>query len=273
MQRIVLTIDVEDWFHILDYDGLRGVDGWYSRESRIGANMDRILSILDEHALKATFFCLGWVGEQFPQIIKRIADADHEIASHSYEHALVYTMSESIFKEDASRSRAILEDVSGKKVIGYRAPGFSVNSSVPWFFDALQDCGYRYDSSIFLADRAHGGWADFDEGMPGRKFYDGILEIPLPAASIMGRPVFWSGGGYFRITPSWLHKILARRTENAVFYLHPRDLDVGQPKLSLPPLRYFKYYAGIGQTELRFRKFLKAFEFETCEEVWQRSSS
>ena len=273
MQPITLTIDVEDWFHILDYEGAGGSDSWSSRESRIDANVDRILSILDEYDLKATFFCLGWVGEQFPQVVKRIADADHEIASHSYEHGLVYRMTEAMFKEDASRSRAILEDVSGKKVIGYRAPGFSVNSSVPWFFEALQDCGYRYDSSIFLADRAHGGWADFGKGVPARKFYHGILEIPLPAATILGRAVFWSGGGYFRITPPWLHKTLAQRTENAVFYLHPRDLDTGQPKLSLPLTRHFKYYAGIKQAELRFRQFLATFEFETCEKVWQRNSS
>ena len=123
MQRIALTIDLEDWFHILDYEGVGGSSSWCNRESRIDANTDRILSILDEYDLKATFFCLGWVGEKFPHVIKRIADADHEIASHSYEHALVYTMTESVFREDASRSRAILEDVSSKKVIGYRAPG------------------------------------------------------------------------------------------------------------------------------------------------------
>ena len=273
MHPIVLTIDVEDWFHILDNDAVGNVDSWLSRESRIEANVDRILSILNERDLKATFFCLGWVAEHYPGVIRRISSEGHEIASHSYHHTLVYTMSEMSFKQDALRSRSLLEDVSGEEVIGYRAPGFSINASVPWFFDALSECGYKYDSSVFRANRAHGGWTNFATDGVGRAPNSEILEIPLEPASILGKKIFWSGGGYFRITPTLFHKFLVARTNNTVFYLHPRDLDVDQPKLSLSPKRHFKYYAGLQYTESRFKNFLTNFEFQVCKDVWSKNLS
>ena len=182
-------------------------------------------------------------------------------------------MSPTNFIDDARRGKQIIEDISGLEVIGYRAPGFSVDASVPWYFDALYECGFKYDSSIFRANRAHGGWEDFDNTDVGYGVSEKILEIPLEAASILGRKVFWSGGGYFRITPALMHKFLARRTPNTVFYLHPRDLDVDQPRLELSTKRSFKYYAGLASAETRLRKFLDGFEFKTCRDVWSESLS
>lgn len=271
MTRFTLTFDVEDWFHILDDATASDSSRWIKNESRVEANTDRILGHLSDRGVLATFFCLGWIAERNPALIRRIAEHGHELACHSYEHSLVYQMNKSAFIDDTTKAKQIIEDVSGERIIGYRAPGFSVDATMPWYFDALAECGFSYDSSIFIADRAHGGWKEFDDQVSWLGVDSNILEIPLRPAEILGRSVFWSGGGYFRITPSCLHRTLASKTKNPVFYLHPRDLDTGQPRLSLSAKRTFKYYAGIKAAEARFKKFLKKFEFATCRDVWAES--
>ena len=262
--KICLTFDLEDWFHILDQEPYGNVELWNNFESRIFENTDYILKELEKRKIIATFFCLGWVAEKYPQLIKRIYDEKHEIASHSYHHRLVYKMTRAEFALDALRSKNVLEELIGQAVYGYRAPGFSVNASVPWFFDELVSCGYKYDSSIFLHRRNHGGWRSFlDNSVTSTS---GIVELPLRPARFMGVPYFWSGGGYFRISPRKLLKMLQHNTQDTMFYLHPRDIDPSQPIMKLRFPRNIKHYIGLRNAKQKFEYFLDTFSFETAKD-------
>lgn len=260
----ILTFDIEEWFHILDNNSTKTEKDWVRYESRIHQNMDRIFRILDDHDVKATFFCLGWIAKKYPNVIKRIDSQGYEIASHSNMHQLAYEMTPKEFEEDLKASIFEIENAIGKKVKSYRAPGFSIRNDNLWVFESLHRFGIENDSSVFPANRAHGGIPNFEEAKPCKIRYNGISinEYPINVAPVFGKKMIFSGGGYFRLLP---YKLIKRKTNQADYvmtYFHPRDFDPNQPIISeLGIVRKFKSYYGLAGCEDKLRNWLKDFDF------------
>lgn len=260
----ILTFDIEEWFHILDNESTRSIHEWNNYETRIYSNMEKIFSILEETNSKATFFCLGWIAKTYPDIIKKIVSKGYEIGSHSNLHQLVYEQSPKEFKSDLEKSIKTLEDISGKKVIYFRAPGFSIREENKWAFEILVDQGIEIDSSVFPAPRAHGGFPSYKTQFPSIIHSNGIVlkELPINYASIFGKSVIFSGGGYFRLIPYWLIKRWSNNTNYLIGYLHPRDFDSEQPMIrDLPLHRKFKSYIGLKAAPKKFETWLTDFKF------------
>lgn len=262
----VLTFDVEDWFHLLDHPDVANPEGWGAFESRLEKNLVRILDLLDRASVRATFFCLGWVGDRYPDLVKLISRRGHEIACHSYYHRLAYQQNYEEFLEDTLAAKRLLEDVSGQSISAYRIPGFSLRDDNKWVFSALIDAGFRYDCSVFSAPRAHGGVRSLEMASPGIiRIPDGrtIREFPLNTQNALGRRLVFSGGGYFRLTPSFLLKFLFGGPEKYVMtYFHPRDFDPGQPVVpGLSKARKFKAYVGLSSAERKLESLLARFNF------------
>jgi len=260
----ILTFDVEDWFHILDNAETRSIDHWRHYPSRFEKIVDRLLKILDERNIKATFFCLAWMAEQHPAVIRRICSFGHEVGSHSYAHQLAYEQNKNDFIDDLDRSISILEDVVGCKVRYYRAPGFSLTTANAWVFDVLINHGIEVDCSIFPAARAHGGFPEFGMARPVTVLTDAgkIKEFPINLASVLGVNVVFTGGGYFRLLPYPVIRMLARNTSYLMTYFHPRDFDPEQPMVpGLNLIRRFKSYYGLRTAEEKLLRFLGDFEF------------
>jgi len=259
----ILTFDIEDWFNLLDVPETRNVADWDRFQPRIHANVDRLLQSLERHGHRATFFCLGWVAERYPELIRRIDAAGYEIASHGYGHQLVYEQSAAAFREDVARSLDLLATITGKRVISYRAPGFSITNATPWAFEVLLELGIERDSSIFPAVRGHGGFADFGAARPlwiecagGR-----LMEFPISLGRWCGQPLVFSGGGYFRLLPYRTIRRLTQRGDYLMTYFHPRDFDPDQPQLDLPLARRFKSYVGLQGAHAKFERWLQEFPF------------
>jgi polysaccharide deacetylase family protein (PEP-CTERM system associated) len=260
----ILTFDIEEWFHILDNDSTKTANEWRQYESRIHTNMERILTVLDTAGVKATFFCLGWIAEKYPDVIKTIADKGYEIGSHTDNHQLIYEQNPKAFSADIERSIKTLEDISGKKVRCFRAPGFSLREDTPWVFDILTNLGISIDSSIFPAPRSHGGFPSYKADIPAFIQYNGIRlkEFPISYATILGRPFVYSGGGYFRLFPYCCIKHWAKKSSYIMTYFHPRDFDADQPLIeNLPLIRRFKSYIGLRGALQKLKSFLNDFEF------------
>lgn len=269
----ILTFDVEEWFHILDNDSTRSEKEWSKFEYRLEANLDRIFSLLDEHNQKATFFCLGWVAEEFPQLIRRIHESGYEIASHSYRHQLAYEQSHHEFRHDLENSINSLEDITGSKVRSYRAPGFSLKNSNSWVFDILIECGIEIDCSVFPAKRAHGGFEQFGHAEPSivRRNDHQIKEFPINVYTLSGNSLVFSGGGYFRVLPYWVIKGMMRHSSYVMTYFHPRDFDPGQPMIKdLSSMRKFKSYYGLGNAFRKLERLITDFEFLDLQEADSR---
>jgi polysaccharide deacetylase family protein (PEP-CTERM system associated) len=244
-----LTFDIEDWFHILDHPLTQTPNQWGKFESRVDYGVSIILDLLDQTENKATFFCLGWVGEQYPDVIKKIAARGHHVGSHGYSHQLVYNQNEVEFREDLRLSKSILEDIVGNEINCYRAPGFSILKDTLWAFDVMYEEGIRIDSSVFPTSRSHGGMSNFTVTEP---FYlktnkgSELLEFPINVHKIGSFRFVFSGGGYFRMCPLWLLNSLFKNNPYVMTYFHPRDFDTGQPTIEgLSLFRLFKCYTGI----------------------------
>lgn len=260
----VLTFDVEEWFHLLDNDSTRSEEQWLKYEARIHENMERIFRILEDTDTKATFFVIGWIAKTYPEIVKKIAEK-YEIGSHTMNHQLVWQQSPEEFQRDVEDSVKLLEDITGKKVRYFRAPGFSIRESEPWAFEILYNQGIELDCSVFPAVHAHGGFPSYGQGVPAIIEYNGISikEFPVSTKEIFGRHIIYGGGGYFRLCPYCLIKHWGRQSgEYLLSYIHPRDLDAGQPVIAnLKLARRFKSYVGLGKAESKLRRFLKDFQF------------
>ena len=260
----ILTFDIEDWFHILDHNATSSETEWISYESRINNSLDLIINILNEFDYKATFFCLGWVAKKNPKVIDRIIDNGHEIGSHSMMHQLVYDQSLKEFEQDVECSIKTLEDISGKRVKYYRAPGFSITDHCKWAIEILIKYGIEVDSSIFPTGRAHGGFPSYPHSSPSIIRYNGVdlKELPIGYASIFGKSIIFSGGGYFRLFPYGLIKYWTKNSRYVMTYLHPRDLDGNQPVIrDLSYIRKFKSYVGLKGAESKLKRWLNDFEF------------
>jgi polysaccharide deacetylase family protein (PEP-CTERM system associated) len=268
-RRIVnaMTIDVEDYFHVSVFDGVVPRHQWDGLESRVCANTDRILEIFDERQVRATFFILGWVAERFPDLVRRIAWAGHEIASHGYAHRLVYDQTPAAFREDVRRAKALLESTAGVPVLGFRAPSYSITPRSLWALDVLIEEGYTYDTSIFpihhdrygipLSAR-HPYWIHRAAGS--------ILEVPGSTLRWNGMNMPIGGGGYFRLLPyAWtrwgISQLNREEQRPAVFYLHPWEIDPDQPRLRTSTLGRLRHYGRLAETEQRLRRLLSEFSF------------
>ena len=292
----ILTFDVEEWFHLLDFDATRTEAEWGSYEVRIYENVDRILDILERTNTKATFFIIGWVAKTYPDVVKKIAEK-YEIGSHTMNHQLVWQQTPEEFRNDVESSVKLLQDISGQPVECFRAPGFSIRESEAWAFDTLAELGIKYDCSIFPAHHAHGGMASYGAPVPALiKHGDTVMkEFPVTTKTIAGKKIIFSGGGYFRLVPypflkSWSaecangyknHMVpriwhdndgntmmgedglpVTRDVGYLLSYIHPRDLDGGQPMLEgLPLKRKFKSYVGTKGAAEKLRHYLKDFKF------------
>ncbi|APF39268.1 hypothetical protein BOQ54_17260 (plasmid) [Chelatococcus daeguensis] len=230
-----MTVDVEDWFHSYNYGSLVSKDRWPDYESRVEHNTSRVLDILARRSIRGTFFILGWVGERYPHLVRRIAGAGHEVASHGYWHEPVYSLTPDQFRDDVRRSKMVLEDITGRPVRGYRAPCFSITN---WALPILRDLGFAYDSSFFPTT-AHDRYGRLEGISPGTgpfEVIDGLHEICISCLPMGRFALPWGGGGYFRLVPYGLWRVGVERILRTgipyVFYIHPWDMDPGQPHVA-----------------------------------------
>ena len=279
--RIVngMSIDVEDYFHVSAFEHVIPRDSWDRLESRVCANTDRLLAIFDDFNVRSTFFVLGWVAERFPQLVRRIASGGHEIASHGFEHRLIYDQTPDAFRHDVRRAKRVLEDLAGCAVAGYRAPSYSVTERSLWALDVLAEEGYTYDSSIFPIHHDRYGIPSAPRHPHTRPAAGGeLLEVPASTIRLGGTNMPIAGGGYFRILPYWWARWgIARlnRTEGqaAIFYLHPWEVDPDQPRIPAGRLSRFRHYRNLSATEHRLRRLLADFSFAPIRDLLSTSAS
>jgi polysaccharide deacetylase family protein (PEP-CTERM system associated) len=261
----ILTFDIEEWFHLLDHPSTRSESEWLGFPSRIEDGVDRILGLLSEEKTQATFFCLGWIAEKFPHLIKKISDNGYEIACHSHMHQLAFNQTPTQFREDLRRAKYAIEDVVGKGVNTYRIPGFSLSEKNLWAFRILHEEGFSIDCSVFPASRSHGGLKNFTTDQPCLiELIDSVLikELPLNTRHILGNRLVFSGGGYFRLMPYFMLKKWFASSDYVMTYFHPRDFDPLQPVIpDLSMLRRFKSYYGLDKSEKKLQKLLSSFAF------------
>jgi len=266
----IITIDLEDWFHLLNHPSTDNEESWGNFESRLRQNLDRVLTLLDNSDNIATFFCLGWVARKYPEIVKEISSLGHEIGSHSNSHQLISSHDRNFFRNDLEISIKSLQDLTGKKVISYRAPGFSLVNSTVWVFEELVKQGIEYDCSIFLGNHSHGariksfGLSPSIINIEGRR----IKEFPVNSFKFFNKEIPFSGGGYFRLLPYQIIKRLMRISNYNMAYFHPRDFDKDQPVLSdLSYFRLFKSYYGLKSSYPKAVKFFDDFDFITLSQA------
>lgn len=271
-----MSVDVEEHFHVSVFDGIVPRSQWARMESRVVDNTHRLLDLFDEFSVRSTFFVLGWVAEQHPRLVQDIARRGHEIASHGYAHRLIYDQTRTAFRDDVRRAKLLLEDAAGALVSGYRAPSYSVTPRSLWALDVLIEEGYRYDSSIFpIRHDRYGIPVSPREPFPIERDGGTLMEVPGSTVRLGPLNLPIAGGGYFRILPyEWTRWGIARlnRTEQqaAVFYIHPWEIDPGQPRLQAGWLGQFRHYRNLDQTEHRLRRLLTDFRFGTVGALLQR---
>lgn len=267
------SIDVEEWFHLLQVDDAPPPEAWREQESRVERNTQRLLALLEEAGVRCTCFLLGWVVEHHPELARRIAAAGHEIATHGYAHERVEEIGPQRFREDLERAIEVTRRILGVRPVGYRAPGFSITARTPWAFGILKDLGMHYDSSVFPAAHGHGGIPDA-QPVPHRVALDrggALLEFPISVTTLLGRRTGYCGGGYLRLFPyTFVRSRIAaanRRGEPVLVYVHPRDLDPDQPRVAMPLARRFKSYVNLGRTEGKLRRLVRDFRFGTVSQA------
>ena len=260
-----LSFDIEDWFQVENLKSKISFHEWDLHELRVVENTEKILSILEAANTKATFFVLGWIAEKCPDLVREIHHQGHEVASHGYSHQLVYDMTEKTFYEDIQRSKSFLEDAIKTKIFGYRAPSFSITKDSLWALDLLKRAGFLYDSSIFPV-RFHDRYGYTDCKEYPFLWPNGLLEIPLAVYKIGNFPLPLAGGGYFRLLPYQYFKYFLNQinglNKRFTFYLHPWELDNGQPRVKIPFNYRFRHYVNLKYTEKNLNILLKDFKFE-----------
>jgi polysaccharide deacetylase family protein (PEP-CTERM system associated) len=268
---MAMTCDVEDYFQVSAFEQLVPKHRWGELECRIPSNIDRALQLFSDAGAKATFFTLGWVAEHFPEVVRRIADEGHEIASHGMCHRRISSQWPEEFREDASRAKHLLEDVSGTPVRGYRAASWSLDGRTPWAHRILAKCGYAYSSSIYPIAHDHYGMPH----APTEPFYSaGILEIPATTVRLAGRNWPAAGGGFFRLLPLRLSLWLMERASRsglapAMFYFHPWELDPGQPSMKGAGWKArFRHYFNLAKFEPRLKVLLASYEWRRMDDVF-----
>lgn len=264
----ILTFDIEDWYNC---DFITTDLNWDKYEVRIHEGVDRILNELQTRNLKATFFCLGWIAENHPNVIQKIHAQGHHIGCHSYQHELSFRFDREEFKHDTEKSKALIENLIGEPINAFRAPGFSITEKNIWALEVLTELGFEYDCSLFPANHDYGGFASYGKAEPtilhlanGKQ----LKEFPINIQKVYGKNIVFSGGGFFRIFPYSLIRYWASKSDYMMTYFHPRDFDPDQPMISsLPLIRKFKSYVGLSKSFAKLKKLLDDFEFVTVSEA------
>lgn len=273
-----LTIDVEDYFQVSAFAPYIRRSEWGARECRVERNVGRVLEILAERDVKATFFTLGWVAERYPQLVKRLVAEGHELASHGYGHERASDLDRAAFTQDVTRAKHLLEDISGQPVRGYRAPSFSIGTGNLWAFDVLAAAGHQYSSSIYPIKHDHYGMPDSPR-FAYRVGGTGLLEVPVTTLRMMNRNLPSSGGGYFRLLPYALSRWMIGQVnredrEAAIFYCHPWEFDVHQPRIpGIDAKTRFRHYVNIGRMEDRLRSLLQDFRWGRMDQIFLARAS
>ncbi|MFN8274060.1 MAG: polysaccharide deacetylase family protein [Flavobacteriaceae bacterium] len=259
----ILSVDVEEWYHLL-YPNPIADKKFKNLESRLDLGINLLLEIFQKYNVKATFFTLGCEAKKHPSLIKKIVHSGHEIASHGYSHELISIEPSDYFKSDVKKSIDILQQITGEKVISYRAPGFSITNKNLWFFEILLENGIQRDSSIVTGKSYHGGWPECNENMPFLIKANGktIKEFPINTVNILGTRTIFGGGGYFRFFPYFLVKKWTTQSNYAMAYFHYRDFDRGQPRINnLGYFKKFRAYYGISHSLEKLHTYLNDFDF------------
>lgn len=262
-----MTIDVEESFQVTAFESVIDRSRWHTFESRVERNTERVLGLFDQAGVKATFFVLGWIAERCPRLVRRIAAEGHEVASHGHGHQRLYRLSPSAFRQDLQRAQQVLEDVTGRPIVGYRAPSYSITADSLWALDVLIDAGYRYDASIFpISHDLYGMPSSPRHPFRVERAAGALWEIPASTVRRGGVNLPVGGGGYFRLLPyrwtRWgINALNHGEGRPAVFYLHPWEIDAEQPRLQAPLRSRFRHYTGLARTERRLRRLLAEFRF------------
>lgn len=267
-----LTIDVEDYFQVSAFAPYIRRSDWDARECRVERNVERILALLDARGVQATFFTLGWVAERYPQLVRRIVEGGHELASHGYGHQRASDLDRAAFRDDVARAKAILEDLGGVAVRGYRAPSFSIGERNLWAFDTLAETGHAYSSSIYPIRHDHYGMPDAPRF--AHRVAGGLLEVPVTTVRLAGRNLPSSGGGYFRLLPYAASRWLIGRVNRddrqaAVFYFHPWEIDADQPRVpGIDAKTRFRHYVNIARMERKLASLLDDFRWGRMDHIF-----
>lgn len=267
-----MTIDVEDFFQVSAFEPHVGRYAWDSMPNRINVGMEKILQHLDQNGVSATFFILGWVAEKYPELVIKLAEAGHEIASHGWWHQRVSSLTPEQFAADVRSSKKRLEDVSGVEVKGYRAPSYSINNITPWAHDVLAAEGYLYSSSIAPIKHDHYGVPDSPR-FAHRRGGESLLEVPVSTTVVGKRNIACGGGGWFRLFPyelsrHWIRQINEQEQQPVVFYSHPWEFDPQQPRQDGLNLRTkFRHYFNLDKTEARFSYLLRDFNWSRLDRI------
>ncbi len=262
-----LSVDVEDWFQVGAFENVIDRDTWSTLPDRVEANCDRILEMFAAADVHATFFTLGWVAQRHPALMQRIAAAGHEIASHGWDHARVFTFDRASFREDLLKSRKAIEDASGAAVTGYRAPSFSIDQRTPWAYMELAEQGYAYSSSVAPIAHDHYGWREAPRFAFRPLPWSDLVEIPVTTAEFAGRRLAAGGGGFFRVLPyafsRWaIRQVNHRDARPAVFYFHPWEIDPAQPRVGNAPLKSrLRHYSKLEGMAGKLRQLIDDFEW------------
>lgn len=272
--RNAMTVDVEDYFQVSAFAAHIPRESWESIPCRVEKNVDRILALLDEKQVKATFFTLGWIAKRYPAMVKNIVSNGHELASHGWAHQRVSDMQPQEFLDDIVRSKALLEDISGQNVLGYRAPSFSIGSNTLWALDLLEEAGYRYSSSIYPIKHDHYGMPDAPRFAFYPKKNSGLLELPVTTVCLFKKNIPAGGGGYFRLWPyvfsHWLLQRINHIEKNsAIFYFHPWEIDYEQPRQhEINVKTRFRHYFNLRHMEKRVRALTRDFNWDRMDRIF-----
>jgi polysaccharide deacetylase family protein (PEP-CTERM system associated) len=269
-----MTVDVEDYFQVAAFADKVKREDWDSFPCRVERNVDLILAMFAEHQVAATFFTLGWFAERYPQVIRRIVDGGHELASHGYDHVKVHTQHPDDFRQDIRKTKNMLEDIGGQRVKGYRAASFSIDERSLWAFDILAEEGYAYSSSVYPIKHDHYGMPDASRFAYKPSAKTPLVEVPISTLNLFNRNLPSGGGGYFRLLPysysRWaLRRIAARDHEPVIFYFHPWEIDPDQPRIDGASFRSrFRHYVNLGAMEGRLRAVLTDFDWNRMDRVF-----
>ena len=267
-----MTVDVEDFFHVSAFESIIKPEQWQDYQPRVDNNTKRLLELFAKHNIKSTFFVLGWVAERYPELIKEIHRQGHEIASHGYAHRRATEQTRQEFYDDVLRSKNHLEDLLGEKLIGYRAPSFSIGYNNEWAFEVLAELGFAYSSSTYPVKHDLYGTPDWPRFAYQRK--EGIIEIPIPTHRFLGRQTPIGGGGYFRLYPYAFTKYLVtsyleKEKQPYSFYFHPWEIDAEQPRLTQASLKSrFRHYINLDKTYGKLEKLIEDFSWGTMKDVY-----
>ncbi len=270
--RNALSVDVEDYFQVGAFETVIDRADWESLPRRVEANTDRVLALFAEAGVKATFFILGWVAERHPALIRRIAEAGHEVASHGLDHKRVFNMTAAEFRADIARARELLEHASGQRVSGYRAPSFSIDQRTPWAHQVLAEEGYAYSSSVAPIAHDHYGWRSAPR-FAWRPIADApLIELPVTTLELGKRRMAAGGGGFFRLLPYFISNLAVRRVNRdarpAIFYFHPWEIDPEHPRVPDAPMRSnFRHYTNLEVMRPKLLRLLRAHDWGRTDEV------